>query len=605
MKDSRRSGDTSVTGNLGGLRLKHRGTSALTGADAREESIGARRGANRIIDTRPGITKRVVGTAGAAAKTASRVAVGAAKTAGVAAGATANELLDDETEMDDRAIRPAKRAINRKLKKTALDILSGRKLAVKARITAGRTVAGSSKGKATGSAARSGLTVQRKNAAAIKKSAAAAGNAKKVGKSAGGAYKGITAGLKGAQGTQQAVVLALRAVQATYHAIAALVGVVVTAKVWLVALIVVLILVLIVTIVSMLPGWGDAADNEDNASCAITGTIDETKVEGIPTKIIGGYGKDALTNAAVIIEVAKTTGFEGKGEVVGLITAMQESRLGTTPGIDNPNGDGDAGMFQQRQLDGWYGSLKQVTDPVYAATAFYNGVTASESGGYGSAGGGAGYGHIPGLTDVDGWEEMSDAEAAQAVQRSAFPDAYAAHVATAKSMVTALEDATVTIGEGECSSPGEGGDYPAPGSWKEPGPWGGHDNGKIPLNEMSEIPWAKGEYVRKDSLGSFVALNKKFKKKFGHDLGVTDSYRSYDEQVETKKNKGDMAATPGTSKHGWGLALDLGTGINNFGTPEYEWMKDNAPAHGWRHPDWAEPSGSLPEPWHWEFWGVK
>ncbi|MDN5755460.1 MAG: M15 family metallopeptidase [Micrococcaceae bacterium] len=602
MKDSRRSDDTSVLGNLGGLKLKHRGTSALTGADAREERIGTRRGGNRIIDRRPrGNAASAINAVGA---TATRAAAGAA---GKAVGATATALINDDEhtddEMQDQATDPLKKSVRGGLK--------SRKTAGKAKNAGKATGTGSRGGRAgratkkTGNAARSGLTVQRKNAAAIKKSAAAAAKAKNTGKAAGGAYKGLTAGLKGAKGAQQAVVITLRAIQATYHAIAGIVGTVITAKVWLVVLIVVVVLALIISLLAILPGWGDAAEDEDNASCTVTGTIDDTTVEGVPDKPVGGYGKDALTNAAIIIEVAKTTGFEGRGEVVGLITAMQESRLGTTPGIDKPNGDGDAGLFQQRQLDGWYGSLKQVTDPVYAATAFFNGVTASESGGYGSAGGGAGFGHIPGLTDVDGWEKMGYSEAAQAVQRSAFPDAYEQHVSTAQNIVTALEDTTVTIGESDCSSPGEGGDYPAPGSWKEPGPWGGHDNGKIPLSEMSEIPWAKGEYVRKDSLGPLVALNKKFKKKFGYDLGITDSYRDYDEQVATKKAKGNMAAEPGTSKHGWGLALDLGTGINNFGTPEYNWMKDNAPAHGWRHPDWAEPGGSLPEPWHWEFWGVK
>ncbi|WP_220085236.1 M15 family metallopeptidase, partial [Burkholderia multivorans] len=233
--------------------------------------------------------------------------------------------------------------------------------------------------------------------------------------------------------------------------------------------------------------------------------------------------------------------------------------------------------FQQRQLDGWYGSLKQVNDPVYAATAFYTGVTASEAGGYGSAGGGKGFGHLPGLTDIDGWEDMSYSEAAQAVQRSAYPDAYGKHVSTANDIITALENTKVTIGGGECSG-GEGGDYPPPGSYAEPGPWGGFDNGKIPMSEMAEIPWAKGEYVRKDTLGPLTAINKKFKDKFGRDISITDGYRDYDEQVATKKKKGNLAATPGTSKHGWGLALDLGGGINNFGTAEYNWMKDKAPA---------------------------
>ncbi|TAL13012.1 MAG: peptidase M15, partial [Frankiales bacterium] len=40
-----------------------------------------------------------------------------------------------------------------------------------------------------------------------------------------------------------------------------------------------------------------------------------------------------------------------------------------------------------------------------------------------------------------------------------------------------------------------------------------------------------------------------------------------------------------------------------FGSSTYRWLKANAPRFGWVHPAWAEPGGSLPEPWHWEFVG--
>ena len=63
------------------------------------------------------------------------------------------------------------------------------------------------------------------------------------------------------------------------------------------------------------------------------------------------------------------------------------------------------------------------------------------------------------------------------------------------------------------------------------------------------------------------------------------------------------AASPGTSQHGLGRALDLCGGINSFGSPAHLWMKQNAPLFGWFHPAWAEPDGSLPEPWHWEYAG--
>ncbi len=89
----------------------------------------------------------------------------------------------------------------------------------------------------------------------------------------------------------------------------------------------------------------------------------------------------------------------------------------------------------------------------------------------------------------------------------------------------------------------------------------------------------------------------------GHLLCVTDSYRSYANQVVTKASRGGWAAAPGTSNHGVGVALDLCGGVNSFGHPAHLWMQQNAPLYGWFHPSWAAAGGSLPEPWHWEFSG--
>ena len=94
-----------------------------------------------------------------------------------------------------------------------------------------------------------------------------------------------------------------------------------------------------------------------------------------------------------------------------------------------------------------------------------------------------------------------------------------------------------------------------------------------------------------------------FQKDTGQLICITDSYRSFTEQVAVKATRGKWAATPGTSEHGKGLALALCGGIQSFGGPAHLWMKQNAPLYGWFHPDWAEPSGALPEPWHWEFAG--
>lgn len=140
---------------------------------------------------------------------------------------------------------------------------------------------------------------------------------------------------------------------------------------------------------------------------------------------------------------------------------------------------------------------------------------------------------------------------------------------------------------------------------KKPGPWGGFSNGKIPLDALEPVPWAKGHHLRADALEAFVQLNNAYREKFGRDISLTDSFRDYDTQVLLKERKGGKAATPGKSNHGWALAVDLGDGVDDYGTPTYNWMLENAPRFGWINPDWAQQGGSNEEPWHWEFWGIE
>ena len=141
-----------------------------------------------------------------------------------------------------------------------------------------------------------------------------------------------------------------------------------------------------------------------------------------------------------------------------------------------------------------------------------------------------------------------------------------------------------------------------------PGPWGGWSNGRIPLELLRPIPWSPGNTLRADAVASLEALNLEFREAFGYDIGISDAYRDYAGQVRARANwcaagRCQNAAEPGTSNHGWALAVDFGTGISSFGTPQYQWMKANGPRFGWEHPAWAEPGGSRPEPWHWDFWG--
>ena len=98
-------------------------------------------------------------------------------------------------------------------------------------------------------------------------------------------------------------------------------------------------------------------------------------------------------------------------------------------------------------------------------------------------------------------------------------------------------------------------------------------------------------------------MNSAFTGAFGRPLCVTDSYRTFESQVRLYGLKPALAAIPGTSNHGWGLAVDLCGGIQSFGTPEYAWMTRYAPNFGWSNPPWAQPGRGREEPWHWEFVG--
>ncbi|GAA3613018.1 hypothetical protein GCM10022223_31480 [Kineosporia mesophila] len=131
----------------------------------------------------------------------------------------------------------------------------------------------------------------------------------------------------------------------------------------------------------------------------------------------------------------------------------------------------------------------------------------------------------------------------------------------------------------------------------------GYPNGEIPLTALCALATAPGQYLRADAAYAFDQLSTAYAQQFGTPICVTDSYRDYATQVRLYATKPQLAARPGTSNHGWGTATDLCGGVQHFGTPEHEWLFVNAPVFGWFHPAWAQPGGSRPEPWHWEFGG--
>lgn len=130
---------------------------------------------------------------------------------------------------------------------------------------------------------------------------------------------------------------------------------------------------------------------------------------------------------------------------------------------------------------------------------------------------------------------------------------------------------------------------------------GNYQNGRLPASALCPIRGKSGQYMRPAAARALNALAIAYQAEFGSELCITDTYRSYEQQVSVKRRKGRWAATPGTSQHGLGLATDLCGGIENFGTRQHRWMKTHAPIFGFFHPEWAGASGSLPEPWHWEY----
>jgi hypothetical protein len=140
---------------------------------------------------------------------------------------------------------------------------------------------------------------------------------------------------------------------------------------------------------------------------------------------VAGLDQRQMDNAAIIVKQGKAQGLPGRALVVALATAMQESDLynlasRAVPGSlqlphEGVSTDHDSvGLFQQRPSQGW-GSVAELMNPAHSAMLFYSA-----------------------LSRIQGWQRMSVAAAAQAVQRSAFPGAYQKHAARAEQVVAAL-----------------------------------------------------------------------------------------------------------------------------------------------------------------------
>ena len=130
-----------------------------------------------------------------------------------------------------------------------------------------------------------------------------------------------------------------------------------------------------------------------------------------------------------------------------------------------------------------------------------------------------------------------------------------------------------------------------------------YTNGEVPSNALCAATPDGVQQLRCDAAVAFRLMSASFEQDNGTSLCITDSYRSRAGQELVHVQKPNLTATPGTSVHGWGLAVDLCGGIESFDTPEHAWMMTQGPAFGWHHPSWAEAGGSRPEPWHFEYEG--
>jgi hypothetical protein len=97
------------------------------------------------------------------------------------------------------------------------------------------------------------------------------------------------------------------------------------------------------------------------------------------------------------------------------------------------------------------------------------------------------------------------------------------------------------------------------------------ENGRLSVGTLGSI---NGGFLRRDAAQAFNALDRSSRQRYGvplHPLGHMSSYRTYAQQVYLwqlyKSGRGNLAAYPGTSNHGWGLAVD-------FATPHMRWIVD-------------------------------
>jgi zinc D-Ala-D-Ala carboxypeptidase len=119
-----------------------------------------------------------------------------------------------------------------------------------------------------------------------------------------------------------------------------------------------------------------------------------------------------------------------------------------------------------------------------------------------------------------------------------------------------------------------------------------YGNGRVPSSALEQVG-ASGHRLWEPAAEQLTRLIQDARR-VGVHIGITDSYRSYEAQVDLARRKGlysqgGLAAVPGTSDHGWGMAVDL-----DLSSQAQAWMRKHGAAYGF-HEDTPR------EPWHWGF----
>jgi len=190
-------------------------------------------------------------------------------------------------------------------------------------------------------------------------------------------------------------------------------------------------------------------------SLSMTGDIPASLISqnshGVPVTL----NQHQLQRAGAIIAVGKSEDIPARGQLIALMAALTESSLrvlsNTTayPNSSSIPNDGDGGdhdsvgLFQMRPSTGW-GGLANLMDPVWSSRAFYGGPA------------GPNHGSPRGLLDIQDWQSLDPAAAAQAVEVSAYPDRYAVNEPIATKVLATLTG--VTLDSGACT---QNGDVPA------------------------------------------------------------------------------------------------------------------------------------------------